>query len=98
MEGAEENRKRLQRDLDTVKLQLEEKEAAYEKLDRTKTRIQQELDDLLVNQDSLRQLVNNMERKQRKFDQVSWIFPRFDPIFNHLLMAFCPPFPFSDAG
>lgn len=70
LETAEEDRKRSKSESDALRLQLEEKEAAYEKLEKTKTRLQQELDDLLVNQDSQRQLVNNMERKQRKFDQV----------------------------
>lgn len=72
MEAAEEDRKRLKSEADSLRLQLEEKEAAFEKLEKTKTRLQQELDDLLVNQDNQRQLVNNMERKQRKFDQVPW--------------------------
>ena len=49
---------------------MEEKYAAYEKLDKTKTCIQQELDDLLGEQDHLRQNVTNLERKQRKVDQM----------------------------
>lgn len=70
LEGAEEGRKRVQREVDSVMQQLEEKTAAYDKLDKTKTRLQQELDDLLVDQDNLRQIVSNLERKQKKFDQV----------------------------
>jgi len=71
LESAEEGRKRLQRDLEGVGQRLEEKCAAFEKLDKTKTRVQQELDDLLVDQDHLRQIVSNLEKKQKKFDQVS---------------------------
>lgn len=71
LEGAEEGRKRFQRELDSVTQQLEEKTSAYDKLDKTKTRLQQELDDLILDQDHLRQMVSNLEKKQKKFDQVS---------------------------
>ena len=70
LEGSEEGRKRTQRELEGVVQQLEEKSSAYDKLDKTKTRVQQELDDLMVDQDHLRQIVSNLERKQKKFDQV----------------------------
>lgn len=71
LEGAEENKKRMQRELEGVVQQLEEKASAYDKLDKTKTRLQQELDDMMVDQDNLRQTVSNLEKKQRKFDQVN---------------------------
>lgn len=71
LEGAEEGRKKVQRELDSLMLQLEEKTAAYDKLDKTKARLQQELDDVLVDQHNLRQVVSNLERKQKKFDQVT---------------------------
>lgn len=70
LETAEEGKKRFQRDLESTNQRLEEKCAAFEKLDKTKTRIQQELDDMLVDQDHLRQIVSNLEKKQKKFDQV----------------------------
>lgn len=70
LESTEESKKRLQRDLEGANQRLEEKCAAYDKLDKTKTRVQQELDDLLVDQDHLRQIVSNLEKKQKKFDQV----------------------------
>lgn len=73
LEGAEESCKRTQRDLEDTKQQLEEKASAYDKLDKTKTRLQQELDDLILDQDNLRQVVFNLEKKQRKFDQVSFL-------------------------
>lgn len=81
LEGAEEGRKKIQREVDGVMQQLEEKTAAYDKLDKTKTRLQQELDDLLVDQDHLRQIVSNLERKQKKFDQVSYLFLLYFYIF-----------------
>lgn len=71
LETAEEGKKRFQRDLESTCQRLDEKCAAFDKLDKTKTRIQQELDDLLVDQDHLRQIVSNLEKKQKKFDQVS---------------------------
>ena len=71
LDGSEEGRKRVQRELEAVVQQLEERSSAYDKLDKTKTRVQQELDDLMVDQDHLRQIVSNLEKKQKKFDQVS---------------------------
>lgn len=70
LESAEEGKKRLQRDLEGVTQRLDERNSAFDKLDKTKTRVQQELDDLLVDQDHLRQIVSNLEKKQKKFDQV----------------------------
>lgn len=71
MEGTEESRKRLARDVENVTQQLEEKTAAYNKLEKTKTRIQQELDDLTLDQDNMRQTFFSLEKKQKKFDQVT---------------------------
>lgn len=85
LEGAEEGRKRYQRELDNVTQQLEEKTAAYDKLDKTKTRLQQELDDLILDQEHLRQIVSNLEKKQRKFDQV----PYQQCIFWGGILRFC---------
>uniref|UniRef100_A0A8C5C3A0 Myosin-9 n=1 Tax=Gadus morhua TaxID=8049 RepID=A0A8C5C3A0_GADMO len=70
LDGSEEGRKRVQRELEAVVQQLEERSSAYDKLDKTKTRVQQELDDLMVDQDHLRQIVSNLEKKQKKFDQM----------------------------
>lgn len=49
---------------------LEEKTIGFEKMEKTKTRLQQELDDLTVDLDHQRQIVSNLEKKQKKFDQV----------------------------
>lgn len=70
LESVEEVKKRLQRDLEATNLRVDERNLAYDKLDKTKTRLQQELDDMLVDQDHLRQIVSNLEKKQKKFDQV----------------------------
>uniref|UniRef100_A0A672LXD2 Myosin-9 n=1 Tax=Sinocyclocheilus grahami TaxID=75366 RepID=A0A672LXD2_SINGR len=70
LESTEETKKRVQRDLEAVTLRLDERCTAYDKLDKTKTRLQQELDDMQVDQDHLRQIVSNLEKKQKKFDQM----------------------------
>lgn len=69
----------MQRDLESTRQQLEEKTSAHDKLDKTRTRLQQELDDLILDQDHLRQNVSSLEKTQRKFDQVStWQYLFFD--------------------
>lgn len=70
LETAEEGRKRYQRDLEGANQRFEEKCGAYDKLEKTRTRIQQELDDMTLDQEHLRQIVSNLEKKQKKFDQV----------------------------
>lgn len=70
LETAEEAKKRLTKEMESTVHRLEEKCAAYDKMHKTKTRLQQELDDLLVDQDNLRQIVSNLEKRQKKFDQV----------------------------
>lgn len=79
LETAEEGKKKLLRDFEATTQRLEEKCAAYDKLDKTKNRLQQELDDLLVDQDHLRQIVSNLEKRQKKFDQVGARFQRTPP-------------------
>lgn len=75
LESAEEARKKLQKDLEGLNQRYEEKIAAYDKLEKTKTRLQQELDDITVDLDHQRQTVSNLEKKQKKFDQV-WLLPQ----------------------
>lgn len=70
LETADESKKRLQRDLEGTNQCLKEKCTAYDKLEKTKTRLQQELDDLLVEEEHRRQIVASLEKKQKKFDQV----------------------------
>lgn len=70
LETSEEGKRKLQREMENLNQRLEEKSSAYDKLEKTKVRVQQELDDLLVGQDHLRQIVQELERKQKKFDQV----------------------------
>uniref|UniRef100_A0A8C9FM35 Myosin-9 n=1 Tax=Pavo cristatus TaxID=9049 RepID=A0A8C9FM35_PAVCR len=70
LEIAEEAKKKLQKDLESLTQRYEEKIAAYDKLEKTKTRLQQELDDIAVDLDHQRQTVLNLEKKQKKFDQL----------------------------
>ena len=71
----EEAKKKLLKDVEVLSQRLEEKALAYDKLEKTKTRLQQELDDLLVDLDHQRQIVSNLEKKQKKFDQVGPTLP-----------------------
>uniref|UniRef100_A0A8D3E2Q9 Myosin-10 n=1 Tax=Scophthalmus maximus TaxID=52904 RepID=A0A8D3E2Q9_SCOMX len=70
IESLEEIKKKLQKDLELSSQRLEEKTIAHEKMEKTKTRLQQELDDLTVDLDHQRQIVSNLEKKQKKFDQM----------------------------
>ncbi|KAM9171080.1 myosin-9 [Pangshura tecta] len=70
LEAVEEAKKKLLKDLEAMSQRYEEKAAAYDKLEKTKTRLQQELDDLIVDLDHQRQIVSNLEKKQKKFDQL----------------------------
>lgn len=65
-------KKKLQKDLELTSQRLEEKTIGFEKMEKTKTRLQQELDDLTVDLDHQRQIVSNLEKKQKKFDQVRY--------------------------
>ena len=73
MEGLEEAKKKLQKDMELTNQHLEEKTMAMDKMEKTKNRLQQELDDLMVDLDHQRHIVSNLEKKQKKFDQVHWI-------------------------
>lgn len=75
IENLEEAKKKLLKDVEVLSQRLEEKALAYDKLEKTKTRLQQELDDLLVDLDHQRQIVSNLEKKQKKFDQVGPTLP-----------------------
>uniref|UniRef100_A0A8D0EBA9 Myosin heavy chain 10 n=1 Tax=Salvator merianae TaxID=96440 RepID=A0A8D0EBA9_SALMN len=70
IEGLEESKKKLLKDMEILGQRLEEKAMAYDKLEKTKNRLQQELDDLMVDLDHQRQIVSNLEKKQKKFDQL----------------------------
>ncbi|XP_059809759.1 myosin-9-like isoform X1 [Hypanus sabinus] len=70
LEYAEEAKKKLHKDMELLTQRFEEKASAYDKLEKTKNRLQQELDDVVVGLDHQRQIVSNLEKKQKKFDQL----------------------------
>ncbi|XP_034043550.1 myosin-10 isoform X2 [Thalassophryne amazonica] len=70
MEGLEEVKRKLQKDMELTSQCLEEKVIGMDKMEKTKNRLQQELDDLMVDLDHQRQIVSNLEKKQKKFDQL----------------------------
>lgn len=72
MEGLEDVKRKLLKDVELTSQRLEEKTMAMDKMEKTKNRLQQELDDLMVDLDHQRQIVSNLEKKQKKFDQVHW--------------------------
>lgn len=76
IESLEEARKKLLKDMEALGQRLEEKALAYDKLEKTKNRLQQELDDLTVDLDQQRQVASSLEKKQKKFDQVGPRHPR----------------------
>lgn len=90
IEGLEENKKKLLKDMEILNQRLEEKAMAYDKLEKTKNRLQQELDDLMVDLDHQRQIVSNLEKKQKKFDQVCQYFLKnnfaFHPVLDILVI------------
>nr|XP_054094917.1 myosin-9-like isoform X2 [Callithrix jacchus] len=64
LETAEEVKRQLWKDLEGLS------QRHKDKLENTKTRLQHELDDLLVDLDNQRQTVCHLEKKQKKFDQL----------------------------
>ncbi|XP_078286551.1 myosin-9 isoform X1 [Rhinoraja longicauda] len=70
LEIVEEGKKKVQKDVELLTQRYEEKTSAYDKLEKTKNRLQQELDDVIVGLDHQRQIVSNLEKKQKKFDQL----------------------------
>ena len=70
LEGLEEVKRRLQKELELAGVRAEEKGVALEKLEKSRSRLQQELEDMSVELDHQRQLVSTLEKKQKKFDQV----------------------------
>uniref|UniRef100_A0A8C5ATW2 Myosin-10-like n=1 Tax=Gadus morhua TaxID=8049 RepID=A0A8C5ATW2_GADMO len=70
LEGLEEVKRRLQKELELAAVRAEEKGVALEKLEKSRSRLQQELEDMSVELDHQRQLVSTLEKKQKKFDQL----------------------------
>uniref|UniRef100_T1J1V1 Myosin motor domain-containing protein n=1 Tax=Strigamia maritima TaxID=126957 RepID=T1J1V1_STRMM len=68
--AAEEQRKKLAKDHETFQRVNEEVQASNDKLEKSKRKLQAEVEDLNVELESQRAKVSELEKKQRKFDQL----------------------------
>ena len=55
--------------MEQLQQQLEENRNTQDRLEKTKRKLQAEVDDMTVELESQRSNVSNMDKKQRKFDQ-----------------------------
>lgn len=69
IEASEDSKKRMARDMDTFQQRIDALVAENEKLNKSKKKLQVELEDLNVELETHRSNVSNMEKKQKKFDQ-----------------------------
>ncbi|EFO26078.1 myosin [Loa loa] len=67
---AEELRKKLTKEMEACKKELEQSEYARARSEKAKEKLVQEKEDMLNELDKLRCSVRDMEKKQRKFDQM----------------------------
>ncbi|KAK7939310.1 hypothetical protein WMY93_002636 [Mugilogobius chulae] len=70
VDSLEEQKKRLHRDLEMSQSEAEEKASALDKVERSRVRLQQDLEDVLMELEAQRQLTANLDKKQRRFDQL----------------------------
>lgn len=66
----EEARKRCMKDIEALQRQVEELQAANDKLDKSKKKIQAELEDSIIELEAQRAKVLELEKKQKNFDKV----------------------------
>ncbi|CAN8030210.1 unnamed protein product, partial [Ixodes persulcatus] len=67
---AEDARKKSQKDTEALQRQLQELQGLADKLDKSKRKLQAEVEDVNVELESQRTKVVELEKKQRKFDQL----------------------------
>ncbi|MFH4974130.1 hypothetical protein AB6A40_000839 [Gnathostoma spinigerum] len=65
----EEMRRKFQRDLDNAMKSITEAEAARDRAERSKTKLQREIEDVNIELNNVRSNARDLEKKQRKFDQ-----------------------------
>ena len=86
-------KKKLYRDIDSLQQKFEEAESNSSKLEKSKRRLQGELEDTGRDLEAQRATVTALEKKQKKFDQVSkWVLfmsNNFDKL-SVCLSAVCP--------
>jgi myosin heavy chain 9/10/11/14 len=66
----EESRKKLNKDIEALMRQIEELQAANDRLDKSKKKIQSELEDATIELELQRTKVLELEKKQKNFDKV----------------------------
>lgn len=66
----EESRKKLLKDVEILQRQVEELQAVNDKLDKSKKKLQAELEDSNIDLETQRAKVLELEKKQRNFDKV----------------------------
>lgn len=73
----EEARKRCLKDIEALQRQVEELQAANDKLDKSRKKIQAELEDSTIELEVQRAKVQELEKKQKNFDKVTYFFFQF---------------------
>lgn len=68
--GLEESKKKLNKDIEMMQRQIEELQAANDKLDKSKKKVQAELEDTTIDLETQRAKVIELEKKQKNFDKV----------------------------
>lgn len=66
----EEARKRCMKDIEALQRQVEELQAVNDKLDKSKKKVQAELEDSIIELEAQRAKVLELEKKQKNFDKV----------------------------
>ena len=70
-ESAEEARRKLQRELDGAVQRERQKEEEKERVERQRERLREEIEDMTLALQKERQNCSALEKRQKKFDQVS---------------------------
>ena len=70
IEGSEESKKRMARDMETFQARIDTLASDNDKLLRSKNKFQAEVEDLNVELEKYRSQLGALDKKQRKFDQM----------------------------
>lgn len=74
VEAGEETRRKLQRELDSTTQREKQREEEKERVERQRERLREEIEDLALALQRERQNCMALEKRQKKFDQVSAFF------------------------
>ena len=66
----EESKKKFNKDVETLQRQIQELQSANDRLDKSKKKIQSELEDATIELEAQRTNVLELEKKQKVFDKV----------------------------